>query len=150
MNKLILTIGIPGCGKSYWSKNYILDKPDFIRVCPDEIREELTGDINNQSRNKEVWETTRDRINELLNTYNVILDATNVNTKSRNKFLKSITTPHELHFKVLPISFIEASERIRKDIDNHLNRSNVPNEVMVRMYSNYIETMKVLDKTKFI
>ena len=51
MAKLVLPIGISGSGKSYI---YNRDYKDCVQVSPDLIREELTGDISNQSKNKEV------------------------------------------------------------------------------------------------
>ena len=49
MAKLVLPIGISGSGKSYI---YNRDYKDYVQVSPDLIREELTGDISNQTRNK--------------------------------------------------------------------------------------------------
>lgn len=49
MSRLILPIGISGSGKSYiYNKDY----KDCIQVSPDLIREELTGDISNQTKIK--------------------------------------------------------------------------------------------------
>jgi len=139
MKTLILTIGVPGSGKSTWSKEFVKENPDYIRICPDEIREELTGNINDQSKNYLVWEIARKRVIENLKKYNVILDATNVNTKSRNKFIKGIEATIE--YKIFNADKTECVKRIQKDIKNNVNRSNVPIEVINRMYEEYLYTV---------
>ena len=84
MAKLILPIGISGSGKSYiYNKDY----KDCVQVSPDLIREELTGDISNQSKNKEVFKLAFERVDEYLNKgQNVFFDATNVNKGQRKNF----------------------------------------------------------------
>ena len=51
MAKCIMLIGLPAAGKSTWSKKYIECNPDTILVSSDAIREEVFGDINDQSHN---------------------------------------------------------------------------------------------------
>lgn len=55
MKKVILAIGIPGSGKtailSDFAKNH-----GYTYISTDVIREKLTGDPINQSKNKEAWE----------------------------------------------------------------------------------------------
>lgn len=41
---LILTRGIPGSGKSFWSKQFVVDNPDYVRVNADSIRHMLMYD----------------------------------------------------------------------------------------------------------
>lgn len=75
MSRLILPIGISGSGKSYiYNKDY----KDCVQVSPDLIREELTGDISNQTKNKEVFKLAFERVDEYLNNgKDVFFDATN-------------------------------------------------------------------------
>ena len=37
--KIILCKGLPGSGKSTWSKQYCIDNPEFVRINKDDIRE---------------------------------------------------------------------------------------------------------------
>ncbi|MGM9795755.1 MAG: AAA family ATPase, partial [Candidatus Aphodosoma sp.] len=91
MSKCIMLIGLPGAGKSYWSKKYIQKNPDTILVSSDSIREEVFGDVNDQSHNGEVFNIVHQRVVAAIkNGRDVVLDATNLSRKRRIGFLKSI------------------------------------------------------------
>ena len=147
----IMLIGISGGGKSTYLKSGILKDipklsniliPNIIElkdiiVCPDNIREEVTGNINNMSKDRYVWDLTKNRLKHKLETYNyAILDATNVNGKYRRKFLKDFN-----HINKIAIVFEADKElskfRINEDIKNNINRSNVPEFVIDKQYENY-------------
>ena len=65
---LIVTVGIPGSGKTSWVKNYIEENKDknIEVISSDEIRKELLNDIEDQSKNKEVFEIMRKRTKKSL------------------------------------------------------------------------------------
>ena len=141
MAKLILPIGISGSGKSYiYNKDY----SDCVQVSPDLIREELTGSISNQSKNKEVFKLAFERVDEYLNKgEDVFFDATNVNKGQRKSFTdKYKNTDIEVIYVVLPADIDLSWKRIRTDIENEKNRSDVPYFALVRqkgMYDNSLE-----------
>ena len=86
MSNLVLPIGISGSGKSYI---YNRDYKDYVQVSPDLIREELTGSISDQSKNKEVFKLAFERVDEYLNKgQDVFFDATNVNKKQRKNCIR--------------------------------------------------------------
>lgn len=141
MAKLILPIGISGSGKSYiYNKNY----KDCVQVSPDLIREELTGDISNQSKNKEVFKLAFERVDEYLNKgQNVFFDATNVNKGQRKNFTdKYKDTDVEVIYVILPADIDLSWKRIRKDIRDSKNRSDVPHFALVRQKEMYDNTLK--------
>ena len=141
MAKLILPIGISGSGKSYiYNKDY----KDCVQVSPDLIREELTGDISNQSKNKEVFKLAFERVDECLNKgLDVFFDATNVNKSQRKSFTdKYKDTDVEVIFVILPANIDLSWERIRADIKNKKNRSDVPYFALVRQKEMYDNTLK--------
>ena len=89
----IIMVGIVGSGKSYKAeelkvayevinRNNGIDRKVVI-LSSDAIREEITGDINCQTRNDEVFSLLHKRIKENIKTNDVIVDATNVSQKSR-------------------------------------------------------------------
>lgn len=142
MAKLILPIGISGSGKSYiYNKDY----KDCIQVSPDLIREELTGDISNQSRNKDVFRIAFERVDEYLNKgQDVFFDATNVNKGQRKKFTdKYIGTDVEVIYVVLYSDIDLSWKRIRKDIREKKNRSDVPYFALVRQKEQYDKTIEL-------
>jgi predicted kinase len=144
--ELILTVGIPGCGKSTWVKE---NKGGAFVICPDEIRRKLTGKVTDQSKNDIVWIRAKDLVIENINTgYDVILDATNVNTTRRHEFLHGLPECR-LFAKCFPIAPEEAYARIKRDLDAGIDRSAVPEELVYKMYGEFLYTMKVLKDEGF-
>ena len=142
MAKLVLPIGISGSGKSYiYNKDY----KDCVQVSPDLIREELTGDISNQTKNKEVFKLAFERVDEYLNKgQDVFFDATNVNKEQRKNFTdKYIGTDVEVIYVVLPADIDLSWNRIRKDIREGKNRSNVPYFALVKQKENYDKSLEL-------
>ena len=142
MAKLVLPIGISGSGKSYI---YNRDYKDCVQVSPDLIREELTGDISNQSKNKEVFKLAFERVDEYLNNgQDVFFDATNVNKSQRKTFTdKYIGTDVEVVYVILPADIDLSWKRIRSDIREKKNRADVPYFALVRQKENYDNTIKL-------
>lgn len=142
MSRLILPIGISGSGKSYiYNKDY----KDCVQVSPDLIREELTGDISNQSKNKEVFKLAFERVDEYLNKgQDVFFDATNVNKSQRKNFTdKYIGTDVNVIYVVLPADIDLSWKRIRKDIREKKNRSDVPYFALVRQKEQYDNSLEL-------
>jgi predicted kinase len=76
-------MGLPGSGKS-WLVDSMLNKGDYVIVCPDDYRKGLTGDVNNQQHNGKVFRVAHSNVvNSLLVGRDVIFDATNCSTDSR-------------------------------------------------------------------
>lgn len=142
MSNLVLPIGISGSGKSYiYNKDY----KDCVQVSPDLIREELTGDISNQSKNKEVFKLAFERVDEYLNKgMDVFFDATNVNKSQRKNFTdKYIGTDVNVIYVVLPADVDLSWTRIRKDIREKKNRSDVPYFALVRQKEQYDKSLEL-------
>lgn len=127
----MMLVGLPGSGKSTHAQQLI--ENGYIIHSSDAIREELTGDVNNQDLNSKVFETLHKRVKEdLANGNNVIYDATNLNWKRRKAFLQElnkikcwkvcdvIATPFE-------VCLVQNDKRDRK----------VPYDVIDRMYRNF-------------
>lgn len=141
MRNLVLPIGISGSGKSYI---YNRDYKDYVQVSPDLIREELTGSISDQSKNKEVFKLAFERVDEYLNKgQDVFFDATNVNKTQRKNFTdRYIGSDVNVIYVVLPADVDLSWTRIRKDIREKKNRSDVPYFALVKQkeqYDNSIE-----------
>lgn len=142
MSNLVLPIGISGSGKSYiYNKDY----KDYVQVSPDLIREELTGDISNQSKNKEVFKLAFKRVDEYLNKgMDVFFDATNVNKSQRKNFTdKYIGTDVNVIYVVLPADIDLSWKRIRSDIREKKNRSDVPYFALVRQKEQYDKSLEL-------
>ncbi len=146
-----MLVGIPGSGKSTYLKK--LNIPNVIVVSPDDIRREITGSISDQSRNSDVWRITEERINKYLSEGKyVILDATNVNTENRTSFLDRIKQNNNglsTYATMFDANPEESKKRIAKDIENKVDRSDVPDDVIDKMYSMYQQTVDTIQSEGF-
>lgn len=91
MKTLIVLSAMPGSGKSTWANKYKEEHLHTLIVSSDQIRYELTGQLQDFSRQKEVWELFSFRIHEYAKAYDdvtVILDALNDFNLLREKYVK--------------------------------------------------------------
>jgi predicted kinase len=145
---LILTFGIPGSGKSTWAKAFA-SRSGYTRICPDDIREEVTGNISDITQDVKVWRIAYDRLHEALDKkQNVIFDATNVNKKTRNTLEDQFGEKTILVYKIFSCEPDEAKKRITQDIQNGINRSKVPEHIVDKMYENYKSSIEEIETTK--
>ena len=78
--------GISGSGKSSW-----LAPDNCIKISSDALRLEMFGDETDQTHNAEVFNELHNRVRENLKLgKNVIYDATNLSSRRRKDFLKTI------------------------------------------------------------
>lgn len=149
---LVLLIGIPGCGKSTWIKNNKSKWENTVVVSPDEIRKQLLGDVSDQTKNSEIWKFAKlFAIESLKSGSNVIIDATNTDNVNRILWVESIQ--EEVDFKRIALVFYVspevAKDRIRKDIENNVDRCNVPDKGVDTQYEWYLDSLKMLPKEGF-
>ena len=91
MKTLIVLSAMPGSGKSTWANGYQKEHPHTLIISSDQIRYELTGQMQDFSKQKEVWELFSLRIHEYAKRYddvNVILDALTDLNVLREKYVK--------------------------------------------------------------
>lgn len=90
MVKLTVLIGIQGSGKSTWGRFWSKQKDNTILISSDDIRFELFKGYR-EADTSEVMNEVYKRIKyNLENGINVMYDATNLNSKKRKNFLKSL------------------------------------------------------------
>ena len=128
MNKPILwvMVGLSGSGKSTIAKKIADDNHNSVIVSSDNIREELTGDYEDQKHNEEVFKIFHDRIRKNLeNKQNVIADATNLTIKSRRAILSKV---NGLDIEKICVIIPKPFEKCKED---NLHREHpVPEEVL--------------------
>ena len=131
MVNFIMLVGLPGSGKSHLAEFY--KNQDFAIYSSDDIREELSGDVNRQDINSEVFKILHKRVKDSLKDgMSCLYDATNIIYKRRKAFLEElkniecvktcivVATPYEVCLE-------QNQQRERK----------VPNGVIERMYRNF-------------
>lgn len=90
LGELIMLVGLPGSGKSTLAEELRATKK-YIHLSSDNIRQELTGDVNNQDENRRIFEVMNERAMELLKSgQHVIYDATNVHRKRRKHLITQV------------------------------------------------------------
>lgn len=89
MNKtVLLTIGIPGCGKST-AADHMLRNTSHVIINADEIRKEFTGAEDNFSQDRAVWVKLFERFADALKNpaiTHIGVTNTSINHKSRKKY----------------------------------------------------------------
>jgi len=134
---LYVTIGISGSGKSTWANKIGYD----ICVSTDDIRKELTGNINDQSKNKEVFKLAYERIYKYSKDSrykDVIYDATNCNLEYLTYFCFLFEDFYNIVFVVFDTSVDTCIKRI---IDRE-NGASVPYKKIIKQRKQF---EKVLD-----
>jgi uncharacterized protein len=129
MTKFIVTIGLPGSGKSSISKPFA-EKNGYVYISSDEARLEITGNSYDKPREMEVWDEIKRRIRENLEAgRTVLLDSTLTNEKARPQILE---LARECGVQKIQGLYIDIPEEISKE--RNAGRENVvPEEHIDRM-----------------
>lgn len=132
MSKILVLCGPPAVGKSTYAREFIKDKTDWVIVNRDSIREGR-GDYWVPSQEDYISDLEEFSIRAAIKrNYNVIVDATNLNPKTQEKWRNiAIETKSSIEFKEFYIPFKEALER-----DKNRERS-VGEKVLKNFYFKY-------------
>ncbi len=141
MQKLVLTIGIPGSGKTTWAMRQLRDK-SYRRANRDDIRA-LIGDSSLSLKShfeKEVTKMQQDMIlNSLRKGYSVLVDDTNLTAKAVNGFKDLIQDYCNQSGKVIGLETktfpVELKTCIQRDKDRDRT---VGEDVIKKMHKRYV------------
>jgi len=129
MKKVIISVGIPGSGKTTVLKEFA-DRYGYSYISPDDIRIEMLGDITDQSKNKEIAEEVRKRTRDFLDIgETVVVDTVFINAKGRKDFLDFArkSGAEKIQGIVFDVPVEVAKERNRKRVDHQ-----VPDSIIER------------------
>lgn len=143
--RVIVMMGIPGSGKSTHAKKMLATDQIHNVICPDDIREELTGDAANQNRNQEVFEIAHERLRSALERdEGVVFDATNLTYKAQDA-IRNVCEPFnatmELHIMCVPYEVCVERNKARDRV--------VPEHAMERMTKQFLDSFNHLDPSKW-
>ncbi len=132
-----ILVGIPASGKSTWSKDFIRNNPDWVRINRDDYRFMLRNESFCEPKvedmiTKLVFNATREALKKKLN---VILDATHVRVKYIEQIIEEFKYEADIKYQVFDISVSKAIER-----DNARDKK-VGEEVIKNMFKNYQDLM---------
>ena len=156
--QFIMTAGVPGSGKTFYKDKEVAkmieqgqtfikcseissgeqkSQRPFTVISMDEIRRELTGDINDQTQNALVFDKARKYILEALkNNIDVIYDATNVYAKSR-KEMAEIAKSFKAKTKLIVCAPSLATSMQQVKSRAQISDQYVPEEIIERMQKRF-------------
>lgn len=142
--KLFMMVGLPGSGKSTHIQSIETElkkrKQKYVIVSPDSIREELTGSVGDQSKNKEVFDVAFSRLREnLAKRVTVIFDSCAVSKKSRSSLLKIAKSKKA--YSVAVVVDVKLSTALKQ---NAGRERKVPDDVIKRFHRTFV--MPTLDE----
>lgn len=135
MSTLIMMVGISGSGKS--TKAQELSQLYKATIySSDQLREELYGNVNDQTHNNEIFVELHKRIiQDLKNGISVIYDATNLSLKNRKRFFTYMEEqncfPKNIYAYVMSTSFEKCIER------NQSRDRQVPEDVLEKQIKSF-------------
>jgi predicted kinase len=141
---VILPIGTSGSGKSTFIKS--LPQKDLVVIEPDAMRVEFTGDINNKSKDKEIYEEAAKRaVKAIKQGKQVIFDTTNLTKDKRLPFIEAIkkALPNaNIQYKLMELNPELAKQRIKAQIERGEHRANVPDSTIDRHTESYKQMLE--------
>ena len=139
-NKLIILVGIPCSSKTTWSKEYLKENSNCIRINRDDLRIMLKDkgfvDKNIESLISTVQATIVQQA--FLDKIDVIIDATNCKLKYLQSWIDNFDHTFDIKVKLFEIDKGEAYSRNAKRYQDGV-QSLVPVDVIDSMYNNLQE-----------
>lgn len=114
--KIIMTMGLPGSGKTTWARRYQTEHPGVARVNKDDLRAMLHDSKQSKGRENFVL-TVRDFIvgQALAGGHDVIVDDTNFHPKHRAR-LEEIAAEHGAIVEIKDFTDVPLEECIARDL----------------------------------
>ena len=111
--KVLINIGLPGSGKTTWSKDFVSKNPDWVRVGRDDFRfmlkdSPILDPKGEKMLNDLMTQTTR---KALLSGYNVVLDNTHCKLKYINEAIASVNDLADVDFRYFDVPMATCIER---------------------------------------
>jgi len=135
--KVLILVGLPASGKSVFSKKFVEENPNYIRVCRDDFRFMLKNTGLSIPKIEELINETMDVliIKALCDRFNIIIDNTNLKLSYINHFIEMVRDYADIEFKVFDVNMEECLLRDK-------NRQNSVGEAVIKRMAENFETLK--------
>ncbi len=138
--KVILTIGIPASGKSFWAKEEVANNSKLVRVNKDDIRAMLGQKWSREIEKIAVDTEIRCAVAALRGGYSVIIDDTNLNPNTRDYVKKSIRTVFDENAVDIEEKVFDVDPKVCIERDSKREgKAKVGAAVIMSMYNKYIK-----------
>lgn len=141
---VILPIGTSGSGKSTFIKS--LPQENLVVIEPDAMRVEFTGNMNDKSKDKEIYiEAAKRAIKAIKQGKQVVFDTTNLTKDKRLPFIEAIKKeiPNaNIQYKLMELNPELAKQRIKAQLERGENRANVSDETIDRHAASYKQMLE--------
>ena len=142
---LILPIGTSGSGKSTWIKS-VNSEGDYTVISLDDLRVELTGDVDNKTSDEAVYaEAIKRAVDAVKVGKQVIFDTTNLKKDRRAAIIDAIrkAKPNaNIQYKLLPLDPALAKQRIKDALASGEARANVDDAAIDRHAKAYVQALE--------
>jgi len=142
---VILPIGTSGSGKSTFIKSINKDNK-YTVIEPDAMRVEFTGDMNDKSKDKEIYAEAANRaIKSIQQGKPVIFDTTNLTKDKRLPFIEAIkkVIPNaNIQYKLMELNPELAKQRIKAQLERGENRAAVSDATIDRHAESYKQALE--------
>ncbi len=140
--EVIVPIGISGSGKSRLYERKYKDK-GFKLISSDLVCKEITGDINDYSKEEEVFYEVCRMIGESIEKgESIYYDNCNINSYSRkivSWWFKE--SGAKVIYLVFPVDLDLCKKRIEEDLKNGIERANVPEQILLWQFILYMQSL---------
>lgn len=142
MKKIVMTVGIPGSGKTYWANNYVSENEGCTRVSKDDIRAEMRLETGKKRvRENKVVASEEEHIRQFLRQsehHTLILDNTHLNPVHFSR-IQGIVDNEGVECKIETVYFDDSlnvdmclARNAKRDEDKY-----VPHDVIYKMHEQY-------------
>ena len=140
MKTLWIMCGVPGSGKTYYAKHKLINGPGWWYVSRDIVRFSLVKEDEEYfSKEKDVFDEYIRQIKKGLNEegiFNVVADATHLNTASRKKLINAIGRKD---IQIIPVVMRTDMMTSMRQNEQREGRAKVPTSVLRRMSAQFEE-----------
>ena len=141
---VLLPIGTSRSGKSTFIKS--LPQKNLVVIEPDAMRVEFTGNINDKSKDKEIYaEAAKRAINALKEGKQVVFDTTNLTKEKRLPFIRAIKKEiptANIQYKLMELNPELAKKRIKAQLERGENRAAVSDKTIDRHAASYKQMLE--------
>lgn len=145
MVKIIILVGPPNSGKTTWTKNFMGENKDYVKVSRDDLRQSLFNSWVVSRHMEDVITKLQNQmiITLIQNNVNVILDNTHCKMKYIQDVIDRFGAAADITFKVFDVD--EHTLHARNEYRNKVDGKYIPDTVMENMINNFNDLKKSFD-----